>query len=495
MRRVLGQGHDIGGKYLGRVSALKQAKWVSLAPIFTSMHTNHSRILPTYCLSQYVQNSPKRLHKFQWRGLLTVAIETSCDDTSVAVLEKNSKNSAKLHFNSKITSDNRSYGGIHPINAHESHQKNLAILLHNAMERLPICETAKNGQTNVIAVGGKLVRKPDFVTVTRGPGMRANLITGVDTAKGLAVAWQVPLVGVNHIQAHALTPRLVSSLNTSDVAIDKGEEPSPTFPFLSLLVSGGHTILVHSRSIWDHEILAETSDIALGDMLDKSARAILPISRISSSSDVVYGRLLEEFVFPLHSSEHKYTPLKASMIARDGIKDGFKWKITPPFLNPGPEGAQKHCKELSFSGIGGKARSIMQNFPDMSVNERRCLGKTVMTVAFEHLGSRVLSALKHADLKQIKTLVVSGGVASNKFLRTVLRHLLDSRGFQSIHLDIPPPELCTDNAAMIAWTGMEMFEAGFSSQLSAIALKQWTIDSSCKDGGILGVNGWQKFTI
>ncbi|TQS34573.1 hypothetical protein Golomagni_05036 [Golovinomyces magnicellulatus] len=420
---------------------------------------------------------------------------TSVSMASVAVLEKNSRNSAKLHFNSKITSDNRSYGGIHPINAHESHQKNLAFLLQNAMEQLPIHEATKNGQKNVMIVGDKLVRKPDFVTVTRGPGMRANLITGVDTAKGLAVAWQVPLVGVNHIQAHALTPRLVSSLNTSSAAIDIGEEPSPKFPFLSLLVSGGHTILVHSCSIWDHEILAETSDIALGDMLDKSARAILPISCISSSSDVVYGRLLEEFVFPLDSLEHKYTPLKASMIARDGIKDGFHWKITPPFLNPGPEGAQKHCKELSFSGIGGKSRSIMQKFPDMSVDERRCLGKTVMTVAFEHVGSRVLFALKHADLKHIKTLVVSGGVASNKFLRTVLRQLLDSRGFQSIHLDIPPPELCTDNAAMIAWTGMEMFEAGFSSHLSVIPLKKWSIDSRCQDGGILGVNGWQSFTI
>src|SRR5271155_369848 len=155
----------------------------------------------------------------QRRTLLTLAIETSCDDTSVAVLEKHNHKS-KLHFHSKITSDNRAFQGVHPLIALDSHQKNLATLVNTALESLPIQSSAVAHLGNTLLVdhgrGAQLRKKPDFVTVTRGPGMRANLNTGLDTAKGLAVAWQVPLLGVNHMQAHALTPRLVSSLEAED---------------------------------------------------------------------------------------------------------------------------------------------------------------------------------------------------------------------------------------------------------------------------------------
>lgn len=427
------------------------------------------------------------------QNLLTLAIESSCDDTSVAVLEKHANNSATLHFHSKITSDNRAYGGIHPLAAHESHQKNLAGLLSIALERLPKPDGEANQShkisENTLMVGHRLVRKPHFITVTRGPGMRASLITGIDTAKGLAVGLQVPLLGVNHMQAHALTPRLVSAM---DASLSNGSciEIDPEFPFLSLLISGGHTMLVFSRSIWDHTILANTNDLALGDMLDKSARAMLPTSYSSQFSNVMYGRALEEFTFPRPSDRHNYTPPKASPIARDGSKQGYHWKITPPYVCPGPEGMAKYANQFSFSGIGSKARSIMEKSPNMPDDERRCLAKSVMTVAFEHIGSRVLFALQRKDLNDIKALVVSGGVASNQLLRTILRALLDTRGFSHVELVIPAPELCTDNAAMIAWTGIEMFEAGFSTDLSATALKQWSIDPKSEDGGILGVKGW-----
>ena len=112
------------------------------------------------------------------RKLLTLAIETSCDDTAVAVLEKtqlpNGKVGATLHFHKKVTSNNTAYHGVHPLASLCSHQENLATLAEEAIQHLP--------------------RIPDFVAVTRGPGMRTNLSTGLDTAKGLAVAWQVPLL-------------------------------------------------------------------------------------------------------------------------------------------------------------------------------------------------------------------------------------------------------------------------------------------------------------
>lgn len=154
------------------------------------------------------------------RTLLTLAIETSCDDTCVAVLEKHKNNSATLHFNEKITSDNREYRGVYPIKAHHGHQEKLAGLVRAAVQNLPIqrSEIAHLGNTLLVkGENGTIMRKkPDFVSVTRGPGMRANLITGLDTAKGLAVAWQVPFLGVNHMQV-----RRIGERNASDGFINK----------------------------------------------------------------------------------------------------------------------------------------------------------------------------------------------------------------------------------------------------------------------------------
>ncbi|SZF03057.1 unnamed protein product [Blumeria hordei] len=427
---------------------------------------------------------------FKWRSLITVAIETSCDDTSVAVLEKHANRSVQLHYHTKITSDNRCFGGVHPIAAHESHQFNLAQLVQQAIESLPLANAEDKSAGRAAIYGTRLLKKPDFVTVTRGPGMRASLITGLDTAKGLSVAWQVPLLGVNHMQAHALTPHLVSALNASLSGTDEAVQPTPAFPFLTLLVSGGHTMLVHTRSPWEHKILANTTDLSIGDMLDKSARVILPTSQISASSDVMYGRLLEEFAYPCLSPGYEYVPPKTSIKARSGEHHGYNWTITPPYISPGPEGPLKYADSFSFSGMGSKARSTMAQNPNMSIAERRCLAQILMTVAFEHLASRILFALDQQELCDISALVVSGGVASNQFLQTVLRRLLNARSFQHIQLVVPPPNLCTDNAAMIAWTGMEMFEAGWTTQLCASSLRQWSIDSNSSDGGILGANNW-----
>ncbi|KAI0445973.1 hypothetical protein F4803DRAFT_96923 [Xylaria telfairii] len=193
------------------------------------------------------------------RQLVTLAIETSCDDTCVAVLEKNSAGFARLHFNEKITSDNRAFHGIHPLNAVVSHSEHLAPLVREALRALPKAADAGSAQEvcggKTLLVDGCLRVKPDFVSVTRGPGMQSNLATGLNVAKGLAIAWDVPLLAVNHMQAHALTPQLVGALRDKemDQARDRGSEEAgdegprgPRFPFLSLLVSGGHTILEYN---------------------------------------------------------------------------------------------------------------------------------------------------------------------------------------------------------------------------------------------------------
>ncbi|KAL3417390.1 glycoprotease [Phlyctema vagabunda] len=427
------------------------------------------------------------------RTLLTLAIETSCDDTSVAVLEKHTsrKNSATLHYHAKITSDNRAAKGVQPIVAHESHQKTLSGLVKEALQHLPLQAPDAANLENALLVRtehGALQcrKKPDFVTATRGPGMRANLITGVDTAKGLAVAWQVPFLGVNHMQAHALTPRLVSALEAEENG-NSTTKVEPEFPFLTLLVSGGHTMLVHSRHLCNHEILASSLDKPIGNSVDHSTRDILPLRILESVTDVMYGRTLENFAFPEEQPEYGYRPVfnsKGNFVRRSD-DEGV------PSLGV-PLSQRATDMAYSFSGLSSEVRRCMEKEPEMDESRRRTMARQFMQVAFEHLASRVLLALKMPAIKDVKTLVVSGGVASNQFLKHVLRTVLDARGHQELRLVFPPPKYCTDNAAMIAWTGIETWEAGWRTDLSALAVNKWSIDPRADDGGILGLDGWLR---
>ncbi|KAL8666711.1 MAG: hypothetical protein Q9202_001249 [Teloschistes flavicans] len=352
----------------------------------------------------------------QRRQLLTIAIETSCDDTSVAVLEtsdkKNASPAAKLHFHDKITADNAQYRGIHPIVAIESHNTQLALLVARAIEALP---SSISAHSDAGYRCGK--KRPDFVSVTRGPGLLSCLSVGLNTAKGLAVAWQVPLVAINHMQAHALTPRLVSALETCS----QSREREPQFPFLTLLVSGGHTMLVHSKTLTSHAILASTTDIAVGDFIDKAARLILPHEVVQSSADIMYGRLLERFAFPDGADAHEYTApdTRAEEMSRKPSKWG--WALAAPL-----SGSKSKAMEFSFSGAGSAVKRCCQGREEvMTLDERVNLAQEALRVAFEHLASRAIMALEKlnklsiANAEKIHSLVVSGGVASNHFLRKV----------------------------------------------------------------------------
>lgn len=378
------------------------------------------------------------LHPSQCQSL----IKASSDDTCVAILRKqrleensvghgfSNGSECALLFHEKITANNSAYGGIHPIVSLESHQENLATLIAKALNALPTARKC-NGQRpnhlyNAIYLptctdrewGVKL--KPDFISVTRGPGMRSSLTTGLDTAKGLAVAWQIPLLAVNHMQAHALTPRLVSALSGIHSTTDKKPAYEPDFPFLSLLVSGGHTILVHSQSVTSHPILATTTDIAIGDAIDKIARLVLPIRALQEGGEIMYGRLLERFAFPNDESDHSYDPpnTRGEEIALKGTRWG--WALVPPLAET-RSGSKSKAMEFTFSGLGSAVKRICEAKIDMSDDERVELAREAMRLAFEHLASRVGWALKDLEEKGegVKHLVISGGVASNMFLRTV----------------------------------------------------------------------------
>ncbi|KAJ5518714.1 Kae1/YgjD family [Penicillium expansum] len=423
------------------------------------------------------------------RGLLTLAIETSCDDTSVAIVEKTKKDSgsaAKIHFLENVTADTRAHRGIHPIIALESHQDNLANLVQKALNYLP---ESKTGDGLKLADGTRR-RIPDFISATRGPGMRSNLSVGLDTGKALSVAWQIPMVGVHHMQAHLLTPGLVSCLENEA----KADPPAttPEFPFLSILVSGGHTTLVHSKGLTDHRILATSEDIAIGEALDKSARDILPESLLQEAKSTMYGKSLEQFVFPNGKADfedYSAPDSRGKEIAKR-ISD-WGWSLTTPFANT-------RILQFSFSSISSMVGKIVQrNSTNIKISdaERVDLGREAMRVCFEHLASRTVIALEtlrphNTGKDEIKTLVVSGGVAANQFLMKVLSSFLEVRGFGNIRIVAPPPYLCTDNAAMIGWAGIEMFEAGFRSDLSCRPIRKWTLDPRADDGGILGPGGW-----
>ncbi|KAF2032214.1 hypothetical protein EK21DRAFT_99099 [Setomelanomma holmii] len=463
------------------------------------------------------------------RELMTLAIETSCDDTSVAIVEKGSKHHetlAKLHFHKKVTSDNSEYKGVHPIRSLVSHQEHLANLVSEAISHLPDCEVGRMPESGRLrknvcdAIDISTKRLPDFVSVTRGPGMRSNLFAGLDLAKGLTVAWQ----------AHALTPRLVSALAQTATSPLK-----PEFPFLSVLASGGHTLLIQSESLTNQYVLGTTNDIAVGECLDKIARLVLPTDVLQNTRHTMYGALLEKFAFDqnghdtnntaafgndfsvpspfqpgniddvtacsaeqfLRQSSRQYNfykvPANHEEASRQNITK-WGWSFNQP-LTKSNGGTKIRSIELSFSGLltaverviryetdasTMKLTKVERNIDKFNLEERQDIAREAMRAAFEHVTNRVVLCLQAISKSSVNLpgVVIAGGVAANHFMRHMMRlaSTLCSRGYSDIQLYFPPPAYCTDNAAMIAWAGLEMFEAGHTDSLSIRAVRKWPLD-------------------
>ncbi|CAK4031628.1 peptidase M22, glycoprotease [Lecanosticta acicola] len=411
------------------------------------------------------------------RHLVTLAIETSCDDTSVAVAELPSIGPLKVHFHEKVTANNDAYSGIHPLVALHSHQVNLAPLVHKALAVSP---------------------RPDVIAATRGPGMRSNLAVGLDTAKGLALGLNVPFLGIHHMQAHALTPRLMAAMQANN-----GQDTlEPNFPFLTVLASGGHTMLINSTSLTEHTVLAETQDTALGDCLDKAARAVLPREALKPP----YGKSLEDFAFPSGALDYDYvapTRRQEELLRR---KTRWNWGLAPPLADS--KGGDKTSKRMvyTFAGVlssverfmkhkispDGRLASEIRSAEEVTLEERREMAREVQRVTFEHVVSRILLHLATLDASAVSTIVVSGGVASNSYFRHVMRAMLDARKYGQIRIACPPPSLCTDNALMIAWAALEMWHAGYTCSLEVEPIRKWSMDPRAEDGGILGVGGWSR---
>lgn len=283
------------------------------------------------------------------------------------------------------------------------------------------------------------------------------------------------------MQAHALTPLMLAHSSQSKMC----KEDIPTYPFLTLLASGKHTMLVYTKSAVNHRILVSTTNpgVALGDFLDKFARDVLPSKEIpKAAKTVVYPRLMEKFVGEQRMED--YSAPETDEHERSVFQSEHGWEIPPPLL------VRRKKMEFSFSDLNGRLQRILTERPDMPDKERQDLAYHVMRIAFEHLMSRVLLALKTDEdlLRQPpKHLVMSGGVTSNLFLRKVARSTLQARGFPDVRVVVPDPEWCTDNAAMIAYAGAVMYEEGWESDNAFAPQSKWSIEDI-----FAGVDCWSR---
>lgn len=308
-----------------------------------------------------------------------LAIESSCDDTSAAV----SRNQ-KILSNVVATQDiHQKYGGVVPELASRDHQKNIVPVVDAALKQANISLT----QINAIAF-------------TRGPGLMGSLLVGASFAKSLSLARHIPLVEVNHMQAHILAHFI------------ENEKGFPIFPFLCLTVSGGHTQIVKVTDYLNFELLGETQDDAVGEAFDKAAKILgLPypggplIDKYAQQGDP------KKFKFPVSNmSEFNYS--------FSGIKTAFLYFI------------QNQTKT--------NANFIEENLADICASYQASLA--------DMLFKKLLGA---ANQHQIKTLAIAGGVSANSLLRKRLAELQEQKKY---NVFIPPVAYCTDNAAMIAVT-------------------------------------------
>jgi N6-L-threonylcarbamoyladenine synthase len=335
---------------------------------------------------------------------LILAIESSCDDTSAAVLQgrrvlSNVVNTQEIH---------ESYGGVVPELASRAHQKSIVPVIHHAITEANIEK-----------------KELDAIAYTRGPGLLGSLLVGGSFAKSLSLSLGIPLIDVNHMQAHILAH-----------FIEDARQENPNFPLLSLTISGGHTQLVLVKDYFELEVLGETLDDAVGECFDKSAKIL--------GFDYPGGPQIDRW-------------------AQNGNPKAFRFGLPKvPNLN------------FSFSGLKtGIARVIqqgMRNDRNFISNNKADLCASIQEAIIEVLEKKLLEALK---ITGVKHLVLSGGVAANSGIRARLSDLSNKHQFK---LYLPPFEYCTDNAAMIGIVGVLKFEKGAFSELSHSSTARYNLN-------------------
>ncbi|OZJ05838.1 hypothetical protein BZG36_00903 [Bifiguratus adelaidae] len=285
----------------------------------------------------------------------------------------------------------------------------------------------------------------DAIAVTRGPGLPPCLSAGMNAAKTLAAVLRKPILGVHHMEAHALTARLTTK------NAENSHVPSPVFPFITLLISGGHTLILLAQGVGRYKQLGTTLDDAVGEAIDKAARGL----QLSWATQGRGG-----------------PGVALELAASNGRSDRFKAHL------PLPMSDFKRAKELNFSFSGLKtAMNRLISRQDL-VDLTRSQDVNDLAAAFQercadHLAAKLELALEQCRTLGLTALVASGGVASNQTIRNRLSVLSQRFGLPLI---CPPPELCTDNGVMIAWTGIERLQAGMVDDYEMTTMPRWPIE-------------------
>lgn len=325
-----------------------------------------------------------------------LGIESSCDDTSAAVL----RNRTLLSNVIASQAVHQKYGGVIPELASRAHQQNI----------IPVVDTA-------LKEAGITIDKVDAIAFTRGPGLLGSLLVGVSFAKGLSIANNIPLVEVNHLQGHILS---------HFVDLPDRDLPHPDFPFLTLLVSGGHTQIVRVDSPTEMEIIGTTIDDAAGEAFDKCAKVMgLPypggpvIDRLAQEGDSLAFKFAKPHVEG--AFDYSFSGLKTSFLytLRDAVKED-------------PDFVQSHKADLCAS-----------------------LQKTIVDILLDKL-------VKASKSTGIKDIAIAGGVSANSGLRRGVEEMGRRRGWRTF---LPELKFTTDNAAMIAVAGYYRYMAGELSSL------------------------------
>ncbi|VAX76316.1 tRNA N6-adenosine threonylcarbamoyltransferase [Serratia symbiotica] len=328
-----------------------------------------------------------------------LGIETSCDETGVAVYDKQAGllsnqlySQVELHAN---------YGGVVPELAARDHLRKIVPLIQAALEEANLSAADING-----------------VAYTAGPGLAGALLVGASVGRALAFAWKVPAVPVHHMEGHLLAAML--------------EEHTPAFPFVALLVSGGHTQLISATGIGKYELLGKSMDDAAGEAFDKTAKLL--------GLDYPGGPML-------------------SKIAQQGVPDRF---IFPRPMTDRPG------LDFSFSGLKTfAANTIRKNSRD----DQTCAD---IACGFEDavVDTLTIKCRRALEKTGFKNLVIAGGVSANHTLRTKLAAMIYKRDIEVFYARL---EFCTDNGAMIAYAGMVRLESGVTQDLSVSVRPRWPL--------------------
>ncbi|MBN7820328.1 tRNA (adenosine(37)-N6)-threonylcarbamoyltransferase complex transferase subunit TsaD [Bowmanella yangjiangensis] len=330
-----------------------------------------------------------------------LGIETSCDETGIAIYDdKLGLLSHELYSQVKLHAD---YGGVVPELASRDHVRKIIPLIKKAL--VDADTTAE---------------QLDGVAFTQGPGLAGALLVGSSVGRSLAYAWNIPAVGVHHMEGHLLAPML--------------DDPSPEFPFVALLVSGGHTMLVRVDGIGRYEMLGESLDDAAGEAFDKTAKLL--------GLDYPGGPLLAK-------------------LAEGGVPGRFVFP-RPMTDRPG--------LDFSFSGLKTFAANTIRDQGD-DQQTKADIARAFQTAVVETLVIKCRRALEQTGLNR---LVIAGGVSANKSLREALQTMMQKNKGEVYY---PRLEFCTDNGAMIAYAGMQRLKAGQHEELNAKAKPRWPLES------------------